>query len=232
MKKLTLPVYGILGIFLLFALLTTISCTNQKAITAARQAPHLSGDQKAITDTGQEVFLKSDGTWSFTKTPQKVQAIGTNKQRYKTPKASTFLLKSTTNKSAFWINTDKWTFEKGKEANSKEYLYKLKNGKLLGMSITEGFEVPLETLSEIAYENALSFSPDVVITQKEYRNVNDKKVIFLRLDASHRNIPFTFFAYHYASPSGCTQHIVYTSTKLVAEYETEIFDFLNGLTIQ
>jgi hypothetical protein len=66
-------------------------------------------DQRAITDTGEQVILKDNGTWIYAdKTQKSDQKIETNTIIFNRPQDSTFLLKSIRNKSAFWINPDKW----------------------------------------------------------------------------------------------------------------------------
>lgn len=76
--------------------------------------------QKAITDTGEEVILNSDGTWKYTDNSKKANnIIETNKKRFVKPIDSSFFLKSTKNNSAYWINIDKWTFKK---ATNKKHI--------------------------------------------------------------------------------------------------------------
>jgi len=98
--------------------------------------------QTAITDTGEKVILNSDGTWVYSnKALTPATRIGTNKEKFNKPNDSTFLLKSTKTNSAFWINTDKWSFEKKQSA--LEYQVRLKDKALFGMAITEPVEIPL-----------------------------------------------------------------------------------------
>ena len=107
--------------------------------------------QKAITDTGDEVILFNDGTWKYSdnvKTDD--QKIKTNETKFKKPESATFKLKSKRNKSAFWLNTKKWIFQKATSNAEAEYEFQLKGQDLYGMSISEGVHIPLESLVEIA----------------------------------------------------------------------------------
>ena len=190
-------------------------------------------DQKAITDTGEEVILKSDGTWEYSDNAQKAtNIIETIKKKFERPKDSSFLLKSVKNNSAFWINTDKWSFEKPKVKHDAEYMFKLKDKDLYGMAITEGIEMPIESLADLALEYGRDAAPDLKIVRKEYRVVNGNKLICMEMNGTIQGIKFTYLGYYYSNSSGCTQLVTWTGTNLVAKFKSEIYDFLNGLVTQ
>ncbi|MGD0278588.1 MAG: hypothetical protein ABSC11_04700 [Smithella sp.] len=189
--------------------------------------------QKAITDTGEQVILNSDGTWNYIDKEQKTEKkIETNKTKFNRPVDSTFLLKSTQNQAAFWINPAKWSFNKSTENSAKEYEFRLKDKELFGMAITETLEVPLESITEIALINAREVAPDIKVVKQEYRVVNGKKVIYMEMTGTMKGIAFTYLGYYYSSPAGTTQLVAYTLTSSVNKYAAEIIDFLNGLDTQ
>jgi hypothetical protein len=189
--------------------------------------------QKAISDTGDEVILNSDGTWEYADNGEKTNdKIETNENDFEKSKDASFQLKSTKNDSTYWINTDKWSFTKVKNEGAKEYNFLLKGKDVYGMSISEGFEVDLESLIDIALTNAKNVAPNTKIVSKEYRMVNDKKVIFMQMNGTIQSIDFSFFGYYYSDSSGSTQFVTYTATKLVNRYKSEIFEFLNGFDTQ
>jgi hypothetical protein len=189
--------------------------------------------QKAITDTGAEVILNSDGTWEYFDDSKKANnIIITNTENFKRSSTSTFFLKSTKNNSAYWINTDKWSFARGKDGESAEYTFRLKGKDLYVMSITEGVEIPLESFTDIALSNAREAAPNAKIVKREYRVVNGKKVLCMQLDGIIQGIKFTYFGYYYSDASGCTQFIAYTASNLFEKYKSEINDVLNGLDTQ
>ena len=189
--------------------------------------------QKAITDTGEEVILNGDGTWEYSDKAQKAtNIIETNKKIFERPRDSSFLLKSTKNNSAYWINTDKWVFKKAKDSNQAEYGFKLKGEDLYGTAITEGIEVALESLADIALTNARTAAPDSKSVKQEFRIVNGKKVLYMTMNGTIQGMKFTYLGYYYSDASGSTQFVTYTGTKLVDKYKLEINDFLNGLVTQ
>jgi hypothetical protein len=189
--------------------------------------------QKAITDTGEEVILNDDGTWHFPDKLQKVaRTLKTNKEKFKRPSDSSFLLKSVKNDSAYWINTNKWSFAKATDNAQAEYQFELKGKDLYGMAITEGIEISIESLANIAFTNAKNVAPDTKIDRKEYRIVNGKKVIYMEMSGTMQGIKFTYLSHYYSDTSGATQLVTYTAANLVDMYQTEINDFLNGLITQ
>ena len=186
----------------------------------------------AITDTGDEVILKNDGTWSYTKNIQDKSVLSTNSQRFTKPQDASFLLKSTKNSCALWLNPTTWSFKKPEEASDAEYELQLKNGDLYGMVINEEIEVNLKALTDIAISNAQEVSTNLHIDTKEYRIVNGHKVIFMQMSGTIQGIDFTYLGYYYSDSSGSTQLLVYTASNLVAKYRTEIFNLLNGFVTQ
>lgn len=185
--------------------------------------------QSAITDTGEEVILYSDGTWKYANSENEAaNTIETNPATFNKPEASSFKLKSTKNNSVYWINTDKWTFTKKVDNPAAEYEFQLKGKDLYGMAITEEAVIPVESLVNIALENARDAAPDMRIVKQEYRVVNGKKVIYMIMTGSLQGMNVAYHGYYSSDTSGTTQLIVYTTTNLVDKYHTEIIDFLNG----
>lgn len=190
--------------------------------------------QKAITDTGEEIIIYSDGTWKYpTISKQNEGAIKINESTFKTPNGSSFLLKSTTNNTAYWVNTNKWVFSKTKDSTeATEYEFQLKGKDLYGMTITEETEIPVKSLTDIAFSNAQNVVQDIKILKREYRTVNGKKVIYMEMEGTMQGMNVTYLGYYYSDSSGSTQFLTYTGTNLVDKYKSEINDFLNGFVTQ
>jgi len=190
--------------------------------------------QKAITDTGEEIIIYGDGRWEYlTNSKPNKGSISFNKNKFKRPSDSSFLLKSTINNTAYWVNTEKWSFSKDKDSTSAtEYAFQLKGKDLYGMTITEEIKIPIETLGDVAIDNLRSAAPDGKVIKQEYRTVNGKKVLYMELVATMKGTSFTYRGYYYSDTSGTTQFLVYTSTALVHKYKSEINDFLNGFVTQ
>ena len=189
--------------------------------------------QLAITDTGDEVILNSDGTWEYKKEETHINKISKNETIFKKENNATFLLKSTKNNSAFYINPQEWGFKKINDSlEPAEYDFQLKGKDVYSRAITEEIPVGLEYLPNIALENALAVAPDAKIVKKEYRNVNGINVIHLEISGTTQGVEFIFLGYYYSDKSGTTQLVAWTSKNLVNKYRVKIIEFLNGFTIQ
>ena len=128
---------------------------------------------KAITENGEEVVLFENGQWEYTEGGELVEEeILMNPVNFTRPATSAFLLKSTKFNVGTYLDSKKWTIEKGKGDDAYEYQLTLNQGDLYAMLITEQVEIPLESLKEIALENARDVAPDVYVVNEEYRMVN------------------------------------------------------------
>jgi hypothetical protein len=189
------------------------------------------GQKRAVTDTGEEVILYENGTWKYVKeSDQKKTEISTNPAPFAKSKEAAFLVKSKTVEIGIWLNTQKWNFKKSKDGEDTEYEFNLKGKDLYAMLLTEKIEVPLETLRTVALENAKEAAPDMEIKEEEYRMVNGKKMLYLRMEGSAQGIKFAYMGYYYSDAGGTVQFVSYTAQALLDEYKSSAVELLNGLT--
>ena len=190
----------------------------------------IQAQQKAVTETGEEVILYDDGTWSYINEYQlSKKDIPTNQNRFEKDYESTFLLKSSNFNVGFYLNPKLWSFKKAIDNPDVEYELQLKDKDLYGMIITERVEIPLKTLKSLAMDNAKSVSPDLKIIKEEYRYVNGIKVLLLQMDGSMDGVKFSYYGYYFSNTNGSVQFITYTSQNLLKSYKPDIEKLLNGL---
>jgi hypothetical protein len=188
--------------------------------------------KKAVTETGEEVILYSDGTWKYVDdSVNEKQAIITNPGIFKKNAGSTFLVKSAQVNVGVWIDPKKWNFKKAIRNEDAEYEFQIKGKELYGMMITEKIEIPIETFEKIAIENARKAAPDIRIVKEEYRTVNDKKILLLQMKGSAEGVKFTYYGYYYSNPKGTVQFLTYTAQNLFDNYLKDIEDFVNGFVV-
>lgn len=186
--------------------------------------------QKAVTETGEEVILFIDGTWRFQNEEDlKETQIPTNGKEFTKDKNSTFQIKSSKFNVGFWINPKKWSFEKAVNNPEAEYELELKGGDLYSMIISEKIEIPLTTLKTIALENAKASAPDIKIVNEEYRIVNGLKVLHLQMNGTLQGIKFSYFGYYFSNENGTLQYVTYTSQDLLESYIDDCEELLNGI---
>lgn len=110
---------------------------------------------KAITDTGSEVLLYSDGTWKYAEgNSTNTVEIPLNEHLFTKPPKATFLVKSTKVDLGIWIDPKAWSFKRGTDEDAYEFQFERKGGDLYAMLIAEKTHIPLETLRTIAIDNA------------------------------------------------------------------------------
>lgn len=191
----------------------------------------LNAQQKAVTETGEEVILYDDGTWKYLFEEEiEEPTIPTNPNKFTKSSEAGFLLKSKKVNMGFWINTKAWSFSKPKDNNSAaEYEFQLKAGDLYGMIISEKVEIPLELLKSIAVKNAKEVAPDIKVVKEEYRNVNGIKVLVIQMNGSVQGMKITYYGYYYSNESGTVQFLTYTSQNLFESYKAKMEMFLNGI---
>ena len=184
----------------------------------------------AVTETGEVVILYEDGTWKYTNnSDQSDNDIIMNPISFEKNINSTFLLKSTKINIGFWLNPNKWKFEKAVDNPDAEYELVLKEEDLYSMIISEKLEIPLTNLRNIALENGRNRSPDLHIIKEEYRIVNGLKVLLLHMNGTVEGIKFSYYGYYYSSSNGVVQFITYTSQNLLNTYKEDIEELLNGI---
>ena len=184
----------------------------------------------AVTETGEMVVLYEDGTWTYLhKDSIAVEEIPMNPNKYSKSIDSPFLLKSTRINMGCYIDPVKWTFKRAEENEAAEYEINNMELGLYGMMITEKLDLPLESLANIALDNARDAAPDVTVIKKEYRMVNGLKVLMMRMTGTIQNIKFSYYGYYYSTSMGATQFLVYSSEDLVDKNLGEIEELLNGL---
>lgn len=189
--------------------------------------------QKAVTQSGEIVLLFDDNTWKFENDSlnKHVEAV-VNPTPFTKSQEATFQLKSKKNQFSFWLNPKKWEVKSKLTNEAAEFQLDWKGGDIYAMILNEKIEIPLETLKDVALENARSVAPDIQLTKVEYRTVNGKKVLLLQMTGTIQKIKFTYYSYYYSDSKGTTQYITYSSDKIMKEKLQEIETLLNGLIVQ
>lgn len=185
-----------------------------------------SQDITATTKDGREVLLKKDGTWKFYGGSRSYSV--TSGVLYERPKTSTSIFKPKGDKFAVWFDSSKWRQQK---PNGIKVTFNHKDGDLYGMVIAERISMKLSALKEAALSLMRESAPDIEVTLEENRRVNGKTILCMRTEGEIQGIQFVYYGYYYSGKEGTIQLLTYTTPNLYPEYESEMTEFLNGLTI-
>lgn len=185
---------------------------------------------KAVTDTGDEVILYNDGSWTYTNTKDSGEnSIPVNESIFVKHPNSSFLVKSSKMNIGVWIDPKVYSFSKVQGDEAQEFQFQLKGEDLYAMLITEKVEIPLETLRGIAIENAKLAAPDIKVVNEEYRTVNGLSVLMMQMEGTIQGIKFTYYGYYYSNENGTLQLLGYTGENLFNSYKDDIEKLINGL---
>ena len=189
---------------------------------------------KALTENGREVILYDNGTWKYSGDSSNASTAGTdslatNEHRFAKPVSSSFMVRSNNFNVGVYIDPTKWTFKKhGENEDIPEYHFNMKQGDGYGMMITERTSISIENMRQIALINGRKASADIKETFAEYRMVNNKKILCMKMDGTIQGIRFVYFGYYYSNAKGTVQLLTYTSQQLFEKMEKDLENFLNG----
>ncbi len=191
---------------------------------------------KAITTGGDTVLLNDDGTWVFQdkySSSANIDKILLNDTKFTKPAASTKFLSGGKGIYEIWYDPSIWVKANPSKYNDDAELALEMNGKVAyGIMIYEKVEIPVESLLEIALENAQSSAPNFKVISKEYRMVNGKKVALMQMEGNIEGINATYYSYYYSNSSGTWQFHAYTMTSLFKQLKKQMEALLNGLVIK
>jgi len=189
---------------------------------------------KALTENGKEVLLFDDGTWKYSQdssnSDKKTDSVSTNSHNFYKTSSQSFLVKSNVFNVGLYIDPSKWTYTPhGDNEKSPEYRFSLKTGDAFVMMITEKTPITLDNIREIALINARKASIDAKEESAEYRIVNNKKVLCLKIKGTIKGIKFIYLGYYYYNDNGTIQLVSYTTQQAFNTVQKEMETCLNGL---
>lgn len=106
-----------------------------------------------------------------------------------------------------------------------------KNGDVYSIAIAERFSMTFENLRLMAIDNAIKAAPDAQVIYEQYRKVNGRRILCMKIEGTIQGVQFIYYNYYYAGKTGIIQLITFTSANLMPQYEAEMTDFLNGLVV-
>lgn len=183
---------------------------------------------KAVTEDGREVILRSDGTWKFVE--DSTDVADTSDSVFVKPASSTDVLKLKGDHFEIWYDPSLWIMRPSQDPDKTQL--EEKNGDVYAIIIAERFQMTLDNLKQMALNNALKAAPDAQIIYQQYRNVNGRRLLCMKISGTINSIKFVYYSYYYAGPAGILQLITFTSANLLPEYESEMTDFLDGVVIR
>ena len=194
----------------------------------------LFSQEMAYTENGDTVLLYSDGSWEYYDSYMDVSQnesmeIPENSNKFSRSKNAT---KSVTGKNdmyKIWYNPKEWKrIPVGQINPEADIAFTFLKGDVYGLTIYEELEIPIESLIDIALSNAMNVAPDMKIKETEYRDVNGKKMIFMRMDGTTQGMKISYYSYYYSNPKGTVQFHTFTGQNVIDKHKKSIEELLNG----
>lgn len=194
------------------------------------------GQEIAVTERGDSIILFSNKTWEY-KNNYDTDSLGSltikmNTSSFNKPLTSTKKVNGINNAYEIWYNQKDWKIIPAKTLNPKaDVALQLLKGDAYAMLLYEEIEIPIENLSQIAFDNAIKVASDMEMIDREYRVVNNKKLIWMRMDGTVQGMKISYYSYYYSNNKGSIQFLTFTGQNVINKYENVIEDILNGLII-
>ena len=157
--------------------------------------------------------------------------IHTNPHAFTKDKKASYLLKSDRMNVGFWINPEKWSFNKAVYDNKAEYELQLKGHQLYATIMTDTVQTPFSAIVRTELKEIASVAPHAKVVTKEFRKVNGLQVLCLFLEGNVKGKDVSFYGYYFSAPGGTVQFIAYTSEKKMKRNQKICEHLLNGIVL-
>ena len=98
--------------------------------------------------------------------------------------------------------------------------------------ISERVEIPIDKFGDVALANVRKADPNARETQRGWRTVNGKRLLYLEFEATLNNLPITYYGHYYSDPSGSVQIIGWTHKTVIDAYRDDIEMFVSGFQVK
>ena len=193
------------------------------------------GQEIAVTERGDSVILFANGSWDYysnylSEDYGEIPEIHMNEASFSKPNASKTKIEGSNGTYEIWYNDKVWKRVPVGDLNpDAEIALQLKNGDAYAMVIYEEIEIEVVNLSQIALDNAFNVAPDIQMTEREFRVVNNDTLVCMRMEGSTQGMKVGYYSYFLTNPKGSIQFHTFSGHKLIEKYKEEIEDLLNGL---
>jgi hypothetical protein len=193
----------------------------------------IAAQELAVTERGDSVMLYSNGTWdyyeNYLKGYNEEDRIRSNPKAFVKPRSSGRKISGQNQAYELWYNDQKWKrIPAGELSPDADMALQYLNGDMYAMVIYEEVEIAMESLIDIALDNAIAVAPDIQVVDKEYREVNDHQLIWMRMDGTTQGMKLSYYSYYFSSEKGTCQFHVFSGQKLIDKYLEDVQDLLNG----
>jgi hypothetical protein len=182
----------------------------------------------ATTTDGRTVVLYPEGTWDYV-TSDRGQSQSS--AVFEKPEGATSAIKSKKGLVEVWYDSSKWNLIQTSTNDDAEFMLEHATEDCFALVIVERISMTLETLRNLAVENARAAGSSVDVVEEEVRRINGRNMLVMGIEGIIEGIMFHYQGYYWAGKSGAVQVVAFTGSNLFGEYRQDIDDLLNGTMI-
>jgi hypothetical protein len=168
--------------------------------------------------------------------PRPLQSNGdfpTNPFPYQRPSDATLYIPDPDGMYRTWFNPNQWIPQPPSPDNpNTEVIFSFRRAQAVAMLIVEPTEVPLPQLVEATVTNLKGMASNVRAIAEEYRDVNDRFILCVRIDGSLRSENFTYYNYYYPGEGYTLQFTLYAPRQVFLQHQEAIRALMNGLVVK
>jgi hypothetical protein len=204
----------------------------------------VSSQIRAVTETGDTIFVYDNGTWSFEMEEQAPEAsefdfldvqllIDTLDTEQHFPASAKKEVKNARNQFTVKYNGSVWSRIPPATLNEDaEFAFKVKNQEIWSVVISEETPIIVDNLFRIAKKTMEDNTrSSAKILKTEIRKVNGENIFRGVLNANFSGISFIFDTYYFSNDLGSVQFVTWTSETVWNKNQDLIIDMLNGFIV-
>jgi hypothetical protein len=204
----------------------------------------LFAQEKAITETGDTIYVYPDGTWSFelelykpsggiTQPINKRVAPVNNGRTFTVTEGLTGKLSSALGPIRVMYQDSIYKRLPPANINGEaEFALTARDNSCYAMVIIEPVEIGLDNLFKIALTTMESAADEPLeILEQEYCEVNGQPMIRASMKATVNGLEIIYFSNYYSGPNGSVQLVSWSFASLFDQQKPKLEALLNGLVI-
>jgi hypothetical protein len=157
----------------------------------------------------------------------------TNPFPYQRPSNANLYLAAPGGEYRLWFDVSRWVPQPpSPDAPNTQAVFSFREAQAMAMLVLEPSEVPLPQLVEATVNNLKGMANNVRLVAQEYRDVNDRFLLCVRIDGSLGNENFTYYNYYYPGKGYTLQFTLYAPRPVFLRFQESIRGLMNGLVVK
>lgn len=181
----------------------------------------------ATTFDGKAVMLYDNGTWKYAAADTASRPDTNTRAASSTVRDQVAILDG---RAVLRYDPNKWRETPAGQPGRVMLAHLTGDG--MAMVIAEHLEMQVDTLAQVALDNARNAAPDVHLVSRTHVRVSGKDMVEMEFSGNLRGIAFTYLGRYYGGKEGSFQVLTFTGSSLFPEYEADFRELLDGFEVK